>query len=188
MIIAQTPARDFHADNRYSLAASEEVFWMAVYRKAFSNLLRCELCTDLTKQRQGIDRVLYLSNGRTLYIDEKKRAREYSDILLEYTSAKERNTPGWIEKDLAIDYLAYGFMQSQRCYLFPWAMLRRAWTQYGDTWKAKYKEVVARTQVSNFTYQTLSVPVPIDVLRRAVSTAAVIDVSKEFSANGQQEQ
>lgn len=184
MIIPQTPARDFHTDNQYSLAASEETFWLAVYGKAFSNLLRCELCTDITKQRQGIDRVLYLSNGRTLYIDEKKRAREYPDILLEYTSAAERNTPGWIEKDLAIDYLAYGFMQSQRCYLFPWAMLRRAWAQYGETWKARYKEVVARTQVGSFTYQTLSVPVPIDVLRRAVSTAAVIDVSKEFSSNG----
>lgn len=183
MTTLQTPARDFHTDNRYSLAASEETFWQAVYRKAFPNLLRSELCTDLPWQRQGVDRVLYLSNGRTLYIDEKKRAREYSDILLEYTSAAERNTPGWIEKDLAIDYLAYGFMQSKRCYLFPWAMLRRAWTQYGATWKVRYREVIARTQVGNFTYQTLSVPVPIDVLRRAVSTASVIDVSMEFSAN-----
>ncbi len=173
-----TDARDFHADNRYSLAASEEAFWLAVYRKAFFNLASQELCTDLALQRQGIDRILRLSNGHTLRIDEKKRAREYPDILLEYTSNLERSTPGWIEKDLQIDYLAYGFMQSQRCYLFPWPMLRRAWLHFAPQWKAKYSPpVVARTRVGNATYQTISVAVPTDVLRRAVSTASVIDVS-----------
>jgi len=174
-------ARDFHTDNRYSLAASEEAFWLAVYRKAFANLQRSELCTDLPKQRQGIDRVLYLTNGRVLHVDEKKRAREYPDILLEYTSCLERNTPGWIEKDLAIDYLAYGFMQSQRCYLFPWPMLRRAWLHFAPQWKAKYlPPIIAKTRVGSETYQTISVAIPIDVLRRAVSTASVIDVSTEL--------
>lgn len=172
-------ARDFHADNRYSLAASEEAFWLAVYRKAFFNLASQELCTDLTLQRQGIDRILHLSNGHTLRIDEKKRAQEYPDILLEHTSNLERNTPGWIEKDLQIDYLAYGFMQSQRCYLFPWHMLQRAWRNFGASWKAKYRRIEATTRVGNATYHTISVAVPIDVLRRAVSTASVIDVSQE---------
>lgn len=174
-----TEARDFHTDNRYSLASSEEAFWLAVYRKAFANLTRQELCTDLAKQRQGIDRILYLANGHVLHVDEKKRAREYSDILLEYTSALERNTPGWIEKDLAIDYLAYGFMQSKRCYLFPWAMLQRAWLHRGGVWKAKYPRIVARTRIGNQAYQTISVAVPIKVLQQAVSTASIIDVSKE---------
>lgn len=175
-----TEARDFHTDNMYSLAASEETFWLAVYRKAFANLTSQELCTDLVKQRQGIDRVLHLSNGHVLHIDEKKRAREYSDILLEYTSALERNTPGWIAKDLAIDYLAYGFMQSKRCYLFPWAMLQRAWLRFGDSWKSKYPRIVAKTKIGNTTYQTISVAVPIKVLQMAVSTASIIDVSKEL--------
>lgn len=178
--------RDFHVDNHYSLDASEEAFWNAVYRKAFANLSRSELCTDIAKQRQGIDRVLYLTNGRVLYIDEKKRRREYSDILLEHTSNIERNTPGWIEKDLAIDYLAYGFMQSKRCYLFPWAMLKRAWGRYGASWKAMYlPPVIGETLVgNNQTYHTGNVAVPIKVLRTAVSTASVIDVSMEIATNG----
>lgn len=171
--------RDFHQDNFYSLASSAEPFWAAVYRKAFHNLVSCETCTDLTKQRQGIDRILRLSNGHTLQIDEKKRAMEYTDILLEYTSNLERNTPGWIEKDLTIDYLAYGFMQSRRCYLFPWAMLQRAWKRYGESWKLRYRPVVAKTKVGNATYQTISVAVPIVILQKAVTTASVIDVSQE---------
>ena len=170
-------ARDFHADMQWSLAGSDEPFWHAVYWKAFPNLKTIEVCADLPRQKQGIDRLLHLTNGKTLAVDEKKRGREYADILLEYTSCEERNTPGWIERDLAIDYLAYGFMQSQRCYLFPWAMLRRAWAQFGQDWKAKYRPVRAATTVGSTQYHTLSVAVPIDVLRRAVSTAAVIDVS-----------
>lgn len=172
--------RDFRSDLDYSLAASTETFWEAVYRKAFINMLACEQVSDLDQQKRGIDRIIYLANGHTLTIDEKKREREYQDILLEYTSNHERNTPGWIEKDLAIDYLAYGFMQSRRCYLFPWPMLRRAWLRFGSEWRKKYRPVVAATWVGGNSYHTISVPVPIAVLQRAITTATVIDVSDQF--------
>ncbi len=172
------PPRNFGNDLAWSLAGGHELFWSAVYQKAFPNLQHLELCDDLTKQKQGVDRVLYLSNGNVLYVDEKKRGRIYSDILLEVLSNEERNTPGWIEKDLTMDYLAYGFLPNKRCYLFPWPILRRAWLQFGDTWKRKYGVRRSSTQVG-FTgiYHTVNVPVPIDVLQRAVTTAAIIDVS-----------
>ena len=176
--------RDFHADMQWSLKGSDESFWHAVYWKAFPNAVTIELCSDLPRQKQGIDRLIHLANGKTIAIDEKKRGREYADILLEHVSCEERNTPGWIEKDLAIDYLAYGFMQSQRCYLFPWAMLRRAWLQFGHGWKAKYSPVRASTGAGATKYHTLSVAVPVDVLRRAVSTAAIIDVSSSRVGGG----
>jgi len=170
-------ARDFHADMSWSLKGGDETFWLAVYGKAFANLQAAELCEDLHKQKQGIDRLLYLSNGKVLSVDEKKRDAVYNDILLEVASNEEYNTPGWMEKDLAIDYLAYAFMPIQRCYLFPWPMLRRAWLQLGAKWREQYKPVRAGTRVGNAVYHTVSVPVPIDVLRRAVSTAAIIDLS-----------
>lgn len=169
-------ARDFHSDLRQSLKGGDEAFWSAVYQKAFANLLSTELCTDLDRQRQGIDRILRLKNGRVLYVDEKKREQSYRDILLEYISNSERNTPGWIEKDLCIDYLAYAFMPQKRAYLFPWAMLFRAWYRFGDKWIGKYPRVVASTRVGSATYHTISCAVPIEVLTKAVSTAAIIDV------------
>lgn len=174
--------RDFQADMQWSLAGSDEPFWHAVYWKAFANLVTIDLCTDLPQQKQGIDRLLYLSNRKVLTVDEKKRDRVYPDILLEYTSCEERNTPGWIEKDLAIDYLAYAFMPISRCYLFSWPLLRRAWRQFGEQWKAEYGPKRAATTVGNAKYHTVSVAVPIDVLRRSVSRAAIIDVSQELQA------
>ena len=169
--------RDFHVDMEWSLKGSHESFWLAVYHKAFSNLQATELCEDLHKQKQGIDRLLYLSNGKVLTVDEKKRETVYNDILLEVVSNEEFGVPGWMEKDLAIDYLAYAFMPTQRCYLFPWPMLRRAWLRYGEKWRTRYKPVRSSTGVGKATYHTVSVPVPIDILRQAVSTAAIIDLS-----------
>ena len=118
-----------------------EEFWSAIYNKAFPNLVNMMACPgDYASQRMGIDRVLLLSNGKVLKIDEKKREKEYNDILLEYLSNDQTNAPGWIEKDLAIDYLAYAFIQSRRCYLFPWAILRRAWMDNRQDWKQKVSD------------------------------------------------
>ena len=172
--------RNFHDDMGWSLTGRHEPFWNAVYHKAFPNLVQTELCSDIPRQKQGIDRLLYLSNGKTLTVDEKKRKKVYGDILLEVISNEAYGTPGWMEKDLSIDYLAYAFMPIQRCYLFPWPMLRRAWCQYGDKWRSEYGTRRSSTDVEEtgkIVYWTVNVPVPIEVLRRAVSTAAIIDVA-----------
>lgn len=169
---------DFKERLAFSEAASTEPFWDAVYRKAFPDLVNHMQTTGATdSQRSGIDRVLHLRNGRTIYIDEKKREQEYPDILLEFVSVDTTGAPGWIEKDLAIDYLAYAFMPTHRCYLFPWLMLRRAWLHHRDEWKREYRIVVAQ----NKGYKTLSVAIPISVLRKAVSIAQIIDVSQELA-------
>lgn len=171
--MGESSVNNFREDLVFSQAASDEAFWNAIYIKAFPNLVNQMLTSGDTKaQRMGIDRVLHLSNGRTIYIDEKKRRREYNDILLEYVSVDRTGKPGWIEKDLSIDYLAYAFMQSQRVYLYPWLLLRRAWLQYGSGWISQYGTVTAK----NRTYNTLSVPVPTSILKKAVSTASVIQL------------
>lgn len=173
-----TQTHDFIERLAYSNRASCEPFWDAIYRKAFPNMVNHMQCTgNTTSQRQGIDRLIHLSNGKTLYIDEKKRERDYPDILLEYISVDTTKTPGWIEKELMIDFLAYAFMPSLRVYLYPWPLLQRAWRGYKERWMIQYSPV----QAKNRSYSTWSLPIPISVLQRAVSTAAIIDVSSELS-------
>lgn len=175
-----TTPHDFRERLAFSEAASAEPFWDAVYRKAFPDLVNHMQTTGATaSQRSGIDRVLHLRNGRTIYIDEKKREQEYPDILLEYVSVDTTGAPGWIEKDLTIDYIAYAFMPTHRCYLFPWLMLRRAWLHHGNEWKRQYRIVVAQ----NKGYKTYSVAIPTNVLRKAVSVAQIIDVSSELATH-----
>lgn len=171
-----TVIHDFRTSLAWSEAQSCEPFWDTVYRKAFPNLVNHMPCLgDTQSQRMGVDRVIHLSNGHTLHVDEKKRREAYDDILLEY--AHTNGKPGWMEKDLRIDYLAYAFMPTKQCYLFPWPLLRRAWLQFRDEWKGKHPTIKGKNQ----TYITLSVAVPIPVLRSAISTAAIIDVSKELA-------
>ena len=164
---------DFKEQLAYSEEASGESFWDAVYRKAFPNMVNHMLASgDHDSQRRGIDRVVMLSNGRTLYIDEKKRKKDYPDILLEYISCDTTDAPGWMEKDLSIDYLAYAFMPSQRVYLLDWLMLRRAWERYSKEWKEKYDCVPAQ----NVGYKTWCVAIPIPVIMSAVKNATIIQL------------
>jgi hypothetical protein len=169
----------------WSETASHEQFWDAVYRKAFPNMVNHMLCSGDTKsQRMGIDRIVFLGNGMTIAIDEKKRSEVYADVLLEYISVDTTNAPGWIEKDLAIDYLAYAFMPTQKCYLFPWQLLRRVWVERGEKWKqwAERRENGFRiVKAKNQTYNTYSIAVPLKSLLKAIEVATEIDVSQECS-------
>jgi hypothetical protein len=163
----------FTDDLQFSEAAKAEMFWEDVYHRAFPNLVTCVSCFgNYASQRQGVDRLLMLENGHVLKVEEKCRRTEYNDILLEYLSVDTANTPGWIEKDLPIDYLAYGFILSRRCYLFPWPFLRYAWNANKENWRAAYKPVEAK----NDGYSTWSLPIPTDVLYRAVNRATRIDL------------
>lgn len=157
----------------YSEKAGHELFWNAVYQKAFPDMEFHKLCTsNCNGQRLGVDRVVYLKSGKTLYIDEKKREKTWDDILIEYISVDTEQTPGWIEKPLLIDYLAYAFMPTQKCYLFPWQLLQRSWKHFKSCWLGKYPTITAR----NDNYNTLSVAVPIDVLLKTLTTSMIIQL------------
>jgi hypothetical protein len=168
-----TTIHDFNERLIMSEKASDEPFWEAVYKKAFPNYVNFMPCPGDTKsQRMGIDRVILLANGKIIKIDEKKREQVYPDILLEYISVDNTNAPGWIEKDLAIDYLAYAFMPTKKVYLFPWDMLRRTWLNFRNEWKKVYKDIPAQ----NKGYVTHSIAVPIKVLQESIKNSFVIQL------------
>lgn len=170
-------AANFLTDLAWSEAAGYEPFWDAVYKKAFPNMVgHLPTPGDNEAQRRGVDRIIQLTNGKTLYVDEKKRRQSYPDFFLEFISVDRTGAPGWIEKDLAIDFLAYAFIDTRRAYLLPWEPLRRAWRHFGEEWKARYG---VRT-VANSTYNTVGVCVPIAVVRSAVSRAMIISVGEEL--------
>lgn len=164
---------DFKKCLEFSVKASHEDFWDKVYRKAFVDLENHMPCTQKCQgQHLGIDRIIQLKSGKTLYIDEKKRSTEYPDILIEYISNNTTNSPGWIEKDLLIDYLSYAFMKSERVYIFPWQILKRVWNRFGNEWKEKYVLPPAK----NNGYCTLNVAVPVSELLNCVKNAMIIQL------------
>lgn len=154
-----------------SEAHSDAGWWLDLYRRAFPSMVSA-VCVraDGWAQRGGIDRVITLASGRVYTIDEKVRSHDWPDILLEQWSDEARRSPGWVQKPLACDFVAYAFAPSRRCYLLPVAPLQRAWRLFGRQWVDIYGQRRAR----NVGYVSTSVPVPIDVLLRAMAEAMVL--------------
>lgn len=163
-----TQIHTFQTQNDWSQQGALDAFWNDHYQRMFptmSGVIRNK--KDGRGQRLGVDAVIVFPNGKTVSVDEKTRRRLYNDICLEHTSSDTPYRVGWVEKDLAIDYLAYGFIDSDLAFFLPWPVLQKAWFANRDEWKAKYRAVVAR----NPTYNTLSTAVPIHVLFEAMSRA-----------------
>ena len=156
---------NFEESLAFSQNQSDAPFWGEVYRSAFPNLqtMTC-VRQDGWAQRGGIDRILVLKSGKTLAIDEKVRKEDWPDILLERWSDEEKKVPGWVQKDLACDFIAYAFIPSQKCYLLPFLTLRRAWIKNGRIWIQNHREIRA----DNGSYTTVSVAIPIDILMDSI--------------------
>jgi len=160
-----------------SKAQAEEPWWELVYRAAFPNFAgMIYVADDGWAQRGGIDRVITLSSGKTVAVDEKSRSKNYPDILWEYWSV-EGKTKGWCAKDLACDYIAYAFVPSKTCYLLPALQLRKAWIRHRLKWVdlGKKEENGFRiVRAINDGYVTVSVAVPIRESLDAIRDAMVI--------------
>lgn len=166
---------DFREQLEFSHSCSDLPFWAEVYRRAFPNLAAMvNVRKDGWAQRGGIDRQLTLTSGRMIPIDEKVRRKAYSDIALERWSDRERQIPGWIQKPLACEFIAYAKLPLQICYLLPCLMLQRAWRIFGRDWielaaRGEYRTIIAQ----NFGYETESIGVPDEVLLDAIAHDAM---------------
>ena len=162
---------DFLNSLKKSHEQADSSWWLDVYKKAFPDLeAEVSVRNDGWAQRGGIDRVLTLSSGKTLTVDEKVRYKDYPDILLEYWSDEARKIRGWVAKDMACDFIAYAFVNSGTCYLLPFQTLRAAWRLNHKEWCERY----GRCEADNGRYTTVSVPVPIKVLMPALNDAMKI--------------
>lgn len=151
----------FKEDLEYSHAADELPIWEEVYANAFPGYKACiSNRADGQLQRAGIDRTVVLDCGKAVYIDEKVRRVDYNDILLEYISNDRTKSPGWVEKPLMCDYIAYAILPSGKCYLLPVPQLQLAWKRNKVKWIEQFNTKAA----SNEGYRTISCPVPISVL------------------------
>ena len=139
----------------FSQSPEHEEFWRKVYSKFFPEMLWFKSCQSFNQgQRLGIDRVIQLSTGKTIYIDEKVTRGTPKSFFLEC------GPKGWIEKDLLIDFIAYAFIEHNKCYMLPWLLLKNSWKVNGETWKRVYSV----KKIPNEGYVTLGVFVPIPVV------------------------
>jgi len=154
-----------------SNAHTDSGWWLDLYRRAFPRLASAvPVRSDGWAQRGGVDRVLTLECGRTYTVDEKVRTQEWPDILLEQWSDEARRVPGWVQKPLACDFIAYAYAPTGVCYLLPVPPLQRAWRHNGRRWIERY----GVRRAHNPGYVTANVPVPRPVLMQAIVDAMIV--------------
>lgn len=170
---------DFTECLDFSHQNADEPWWEQVYHHAFPNLAAMvDVRADGWAQRAGIDRRLCMSNGTTVTVDEKVRRKDYGDIALERWSDERRRKPGWVQKDLACDYIAYAVVPSTVCYLLPVKSLQVVWRCHGRRWielaHASSANGYSIVSAHNRGYITQSIAIPPAVLLNALRDHMVI--------------
>lgn len=178
-LLEKRTVHDFHSSLRKSNNGEIQRFLEIVYRKAFYNFAGWipNNTGNSESQRRGCDSLVYLTNDREIRIDEKIRYKKYGDIALEYISNDRKNTPGWIEKDLSIDYLNYIIYPIRRAYILPWQALKTVWIQNRLEWlefAQDHEKGFFIAKAPNNTYNTLSCCIPDTILIEAITGTMVL--------------
>lgn len=169
----------FTKDLEWSNNQGCEPYWEAFYYKVWPNLvgMYC-LNSSIDWQRRGIDRIIYLPNGRYFTVDEKKRRKDYDDILLEVWSVwrangDKDNKPGWtFDRNKTCDFIAYAIVPAQKCYLLPFDTLRRTARACFAKWKKRRRAWPIDTR-KNVGYITRNIAVPWKQLRKDMAECSV---------------
>lgn len=162
---------DFQESLAYSHTQADRPWWDAVYRNAFPRFKQMvDMREDGPVQRAGIDRYVHLRGGKILSVDEKVRRKDWDDILLERWSDVDRQIPGWVQKPLLCDYIAYAFAPSGRCYLLPVPQVQRAWRLHGERWIREKKHILAQ----NKGYRTECIAIEISDLLDGIRDALFV--------------
>uniref|UniRef100_A0A6M3J7C3 Uncharacterized protein n=1 Tax=viral metagenome TaxID=1070528 RepID=A0A6M3J7C3_9ZZZZ len=167
---------DFKEQLEYSDDLSAETEWEAFYLKVWPTAVSIHrIQGNNLWQKSGVDRVVYLSNRSCFLIDEKKRRKDYGDVLLEvwsvwYEAGSTKNKIGWTFDDSKIcDFIAYSV--PGKVYLLPFDVLRRAAKANLSEWIKRYRYPLT---AKNNGYETRNVAIPWPVLRDAMNKAMVV--------------
>lgn len=181
---------DFAERLAYSHAQSDQPWWDDIYRRAFPDLVHTiDLRHDGWHQKAGRDRAVILSNGKTIYVDEKAREDDYGDIFVEVWSVYPKGckgsgyppvagaVPGWACKPLDCDYLAYAIVPQRTCYLYPFQGIRSAWELYGNLWRGHAqcrRHGYCWRAAANARYDSIGICMPPDALWDSVKDALTL--------------
>ncbi len=158
--------------------AAHRPFLEAVYKKVFPDYDNCVITRsgNTIAQRNGVDIVIYTTSDTIYKIDEKLRYKCYDDIALEFISNDVTRSPGWMEKDLKIDYINYVFTPRKQSYMFPWQQLKIVWDKNKANWielAGSEEQGFFIARAPNPTYDTLSCAIPTDLLVNLVKETII---------------
>lgn len=170
---------DFQERLEYSATLSDEPAWVAFYRRLWPEMLAAvSIDKNSQFQKWGIDREILLPNGKRFTVDEKKREKDYGDLLFEEWSVADFDYKtkkvirgkkiGWtLDPDKRCDFVAYSIPNAGKCFLLPFELTRQTFKHNLNSWKAKGTSWYPKA-AENKGYTTINVAVPFPVFRVAL--------------------
>lgn len=185
-VTVHTFSKDLHASHKWADAP----WWRTVYETRFPGCQIQDMREDGWWQRAGIDRLIHLPNATSVRIEEKVRDKAYDDFALEFEHVHKNSRQfmrlGWMNLDLACDYLAYAVVPRRVCYMLPWRELRQAWHRNKAEWidnaeSSRHDFRIAEANNEN-RYISRSVVVPATVLRDALTSVMSVQWTDGWDA------
>lgn len=161
----------FENDLRYSMSENDNDKFNDLYKRAFPHLAEIEIVSDLGLQKKGVDKIIHFESGKKILIDEKKRRKDYGDILLEEYSDFDKKKVGWLGRDKYTDYIVYAIVPSGVAYFFPFNLLQMSWIENCREWADKY----GRKFAQNNGYRTSNIPIPKHVLINSLRDKMILN-------------
>jgi len=183
MSSARTYIHTFSDSLERSHTLNNESDWIAFYKRIWPELLTVVRVDKYsTVQTRGVDRMIWLPNGKQILVDEKCREKDYGDIALEVTSVGRmvngmfvEEKPGWVVDDSKVcDFVAYAIPSAGKCYMLPFQLLQAAVYINFNDWK-KNKQCKWPVDSKNYDkngsylYTTRNIGVPWCVLKAAIN-------------------
>lgn len=152
----------YENDHTFSATTEAKTYWEEQYKIRWKQYDTVSYVQDNTQQQiqHGRDAIIFLKDGKHYFVDEKLRRTIYDDLPIEIGNPKTGN-PGWIKKNLLIDFLAYGAIGQQAKFI-PFGLLQKAWDRNEDQWIKQFGTITAKSS------GMVSCPVPWDDLREAI--------------------
>ena len=161
---------NFQKSLRASQTNEAMPYWKDIYKKIWPDFgCAVDILINGWAQRAGYDTIITLHSGTVIKIEKKIDHTPHENFFLEYLVDGK---PGWIEKDLDCDFIAYAFQSRGECYMLPYQLLRLAWRMNREVWKEEH----TMRPVNNGTFKAIGAAVPVDRVLKAMMGCCLIRI------------
>lgn len=126
---------------------------------------------SIEQDKTGVDFWVTLKNNKRIGIDVKIRDHDFGkdDLALETWSVIETGKVGWTrDPQKQTDYIVWYWKDTKRYCIVPYLLLRKAFIQHWQAWRALYKSALQTTRQNGAVWQSECVFVPRNVVWRAI--------------------
>jgi len=154
------------------------------YKRYFPGYVGSKFVENKDEQYRGIDKILFMRDGRQISVDEKKRGIDYGDILLEIFSNDKSKRLGW-SLTAESEYICYYVVPIKTFYFMRVLEIRKWIVDNGEDIKKVLKggnvKNIIKVVAKNPGYNTISIAVKTQVLESCLTEFGIVKLIENIA-------